>query len=109
MAQIRGFCIFFLFGRAGAAAETTITHATKCRRAVGLSVPMAGMPAISTSIPHACSSDTTPVSRRTSCFLVSTFSRAAIFPHAPSIPGVAALVPRALTPGYRGLQPYRAA
>ena len=89
MAQIRGFCIFFLFGRAGAAAETTITHATKCRRAVGLSVPMAVKPAISTAIPHACSLNPTPVSRRTPCFLVSTFSRAAIFPRAPSVPGAA--------------------
>ena len=38
---------------------------------------MAVRPAISAAIPHACSSDGTSVSRRTSCFLVSTFSRAA--------------------------------
>ena len=72
-----------------------------CRRAVGLYAPMAGKPAISASIPHACSSDPTPVSRRTSCFLVSTFSRAAIFSRAPSFPGVKAREKNATTSGRR--------
>ena len=37
---------------------------------------------ISTAIPHACSSNPTPISRRATHTLVSTFSRAAIFPRA---------------------------
>jgi len=42
MAQISAFASFFLFGRAGAAAENHIpfAHVVQCRRAVGLSVPM---------------------------------------------------------------------
>ena len=89
MAPIKASAFLFLFGRAAAAAQNTygrrdgtrpvptIVHATNCRRAVGLSAAMAGKPAISAAIPHACSSDPSPVSRRTSCFLVSTFSHAA--------------------------------
>ena len=96
-----GFCFFFLFGRAGAAAgnASVIAHSIKCRRAVGLSALMilaysaaddrrwrnlrlatTRIPAkiISASIPHAGTSDPTPVSQRATHTLVSTFSRAAI-------------------------------
>ncbi len=48
---------------------------------------------ISTAIPHACPSDPTPVSRRATNTLVSTFSRAAIIPR---------------TQPSQGLQRYRA-
>jgi hypothetical protein len=53
---------------------------------------------------HAGSSHATPFSRRAMNTLVAMLSRAAILPARRPFPGVAALVPRALTPGYRPLQ-----
>ena len=131
MAQIRAYASL-LFGRAGAAEFTSHSHALSNAAAPSgfplqwLAAKMSVLdsfsllanlqryalvspPAISVSIPHACSSNTTPVSRRAMQNLVSWFSRAAIFPRTIPLPGVAALVPRALTPGYRALAPNGAA